>query len=79
MICHEVPDTISHPFSGKGRAVRAEMFVPSLQFFCLGQASDSRERYIGAAEDRSGLWLSLAHVEEAHEIHLVWKRPVLWC
>lgn len=55
------------------------MFVPSLQFFCLGQASDSRERYIGAAEDRSGLWLSLAHVEEAHEIHLVWKRPVLWC
>lgn len=79
MICHKVPDTISHHYSGKGRAVKAEMFVSSLQFFCLGQALDSRERYAGAGEDESGLWPFLAHVEEAHEIHLVWKRPVLWC
>lgn len=48
-----------------------------LQYFCLGQASDRRERYIGAAKDRSGLWPSLAHVEEAHEeIYLVWKKTV---
>lgn len=49
--------------------MKTEMFVPSLQYFCLGQASDSRGRYTGEAEDRSGL--SLAYVEEAHEIHLV--------